>query len=128
MLLSVITWKADYGIQDIKPIMQMLKGARAQKAGIVYLQDEKYEFKVHENGKSWSVYGSPVSTLSDLSSFQLVEGGWKFFSGVLNSLTGRSIMNEKRPKVKSMFPGSFYTCIDLKLLELISQFPKTDIL
>ena len=40
--------------------MQMLKGARAQKAGIVYLQDEKYEFKVHENGKLWSVYGSPV--------------------------------------------------------------------
>jgi hypothetical protein len=40
--------------------MQMLKGARAQKAGIVYLQDEKHEFKVHENGKLWSVYGSPV--------------------------------------------------------------------
>ena len=129
MLLSVITWKTNNGIQDIKPIMQMLKGARAQKAGIVYLQDEKYEFKVHENGKLWSVYGSPVSTLSDLSSFQLFdEGASKFFSGVLNSLTGHSIMNEKRPKVRPMFPGIFCTCIDLKLSELISKFPKTDIL
>jgi hypothetical protein len=62
MLLSGITRKADNCIQDIKPIIQMLKGARAQRAGIVYLQDEKYEFKVHENGKLWSVYGSPVST------------------------------------------------------------------
>jgi len=55
-------WKADYYIQDIMPIMKMLKGARAQQAGIVYLQDEKHEFKVHEDGKLWSIYGSPVST------------------------------------------------------------------
>ena len=40
--------------------MEMLKGPRAAKAGIVYLQDETYEFRTKENGKLWSVYGSPV--------------------------------------------------------------------
>ena len=42
--------------------MEMLKGAEARQAGVVYLQDEKHEFKVHKDGKFWSVYGSPVST------------------------------------------------------------------
>ena len=106
--LSLTTWKLDNGLQDIKPIMRMLKGGRAQKAGIVYLQDEKHEFKVHKNGKLWSVYGSPVTTLSYLPSFQLFdEGEFNFFSGVLNSITGRSIMIDERQKVRFIFPDSF---------------------
>ena len=40
--------------------MEMLKGPRAAKAGIVYLQDEACEFRTKENGKIWTVYGSPV--------------------------------------------------------------------
>lgn len=40
--------------------MEMLKGPRAAESGIVYLQDEKYEFRTKENGKLWTVYGSPV--------------------------------------------------------------------
>lgn len=39
----------------------MLKGDYAKNAGIVYLQDERYEFRVREGGRMWSVYGSPVS-------------------------------------------------------------------
>lgn len=38
----------------------MLKGDRAKQAGIVYLEDEQYDFKVKEDGRVWSVYGSPV--------------------------------------------------------------------
>jgi len=36
-------------------------GPQAEKAGIVYLQDESYEFRAKENGKLWTVYGSPWS-------------------------------------------------------------------
>lgn len=43
--------------------MELLKGDRAKETGIVYLQDEKYEFRVKEEGKLWSVYGSPVRFL-----------------------------------------------------------------
>jgi len=39
----------------------MLKGPKAVKAGLVYLQDEEYKFRVTKHGKEWSVYGSPVS-------------------------------------------------------------------
>jgi hypothetical protein len=38
----------------------MLKGPRATEAGIVYLQDETYEFRIAEGGKLWTVYGSPA--------------------------------------------------------------------
>lgn len=47
-------------LQDIKVIMEMLEGPRAADAGIVYLQDQIYEFRAKENGKLWTVYGSPV--------------------------------------------------------------------
>lgn len=47
-------------LQDIRVIVEMLKGPRAAKAGIIYLQDEKCEFRTKENGRLWSVYGSPV--------------------------------------------------------------------
>ena len=42
----------------------MLKGPRAQAAGIVYLQNEEHLFKAKESGRIWSVYGSPVSPCS----------------------------------------------------------------
>jgi len=41
--------------------MEMLKGPRAVEAGIVYLQDEKHEFRTNADGKLWTVYGSPWS-------------------------------------------------------------------
>jgi hypothetical protein len=46
--------------QSAEAILDLLKGPRAIVAGVVYLQDEKYTFQVHEGGKEWSVYGSPV--------------------------------------------------------------------
>ena len=49
-----------YYVQDINAIMELLKSRRAAKAGIVYLQDETYEFRTKENDELRSVYGSPV--------------------------------------------------------------------
>ncbi|KIM41299.1 hypothetical protein M413DRAFT_145993 [Hebeloma cylindrosporum] len=96
------------GKEDTQRIIEMLKGAEAQQAGIVYLQDEKHEFKVHENGKLWSVYGSPVEYLvyilgaspPDKCDFQWSPrfGNWAFGYG--------------REAAE----------------EIVSQFPKTDIL
>lgn len=40
----------------------MLKGPEAQKAGLVYLQDELHEFQTKKGGRKWSIYGSPVRT------------------------------------------------------------------
>jgi len=45
--------------------MEMLEGVRAQKAGIVYLRNERHEFRAHVDGKLWSIFGSPVSVVSD---------------------------------------------------------------
>ena len=45
--------------------MEMLKGLHAAEAGIIYLQDEKYEFRTKEGGKVWTVYGSPVCSMND---------------------------------------------------------------
>jgi hypothetical protein len=44
----------------VGPILELLKGQAAQDAGIVYLQDEKYEFQAKPGGRVWSVWGSPV--------------------------------------------------------------------
>lgn len=41
--------------------MDLLEGRKAKKAGIVYLEDESYAFEC--NGRTWSVYGSPVSLI-----------------------------------------------------------------
>jgi len=41
--------------------LETLKGKKAKKAGIVYLDDEKYEFKLTGSDRTWSVYGTPVS-------------------------------------------------------------------
>jgi len=40
----------------------MLKGTKAKKAGILYLEDEEANIVAKEGGRSWSVYGSPVRT------------------------------------------------------------------
>jgi hypothetical protein len=50
----------DMNISPISQPIDLLKRPRAIAAGVVYLQDEKYTFLVHEGGKEWSVYGSPV--------------------------------------------------------------------
>ncbi|KAF7439762.1 hypothetical protein PC9H_000098 [Pleurotus ostreatus] len=47
------------GKQPLEPILDMLKGDKAKRHRIVYLQDERYEFRV--DGRTWSVYGSPWS-------------------------------------------------------------------
>ncbi|KZT26547.1 Metallo-dependent phosphatase, partial [Neolentinus lepideus HHB14362 ss-1] len=47
--------------QDVTKIMDLIKGERAQKAGIVYLEDEEYEFQAKDGGRIWSIYGSPWS-------------------------------------------------------------------
>ncbi|KAK7027998.1 hypothetical protein VNI00_015084 [Paramarasmius palmivorus] len=51
----------DGGKQQIDPILEMLKGPNAQKAGVIYLEDEETQFQVKEGGRTWSVYGSPWS-------------------------------------------------------------------
>ncbi|TFK54752.1 Metallo-dependent phosphatase [Heliocybe sulcata] len=45
--------------QDEEKIMDLVKGEEAHKAGIVYLEDEEYDFQAKEDGRVWSVYGSP---------------------------------------------------------------------
>ncbi|KAF9558986.1 Metallo-dependent phosphatase [Agrocybe pediades] len=47
--------------QDTGSILNVLKGAQADHAGLVYLQDEDYEFQTKDGGRIWSVYGSPWS-------------------------------------------------------------------
>lgn len=46
--------------QDVAAVRELVAGKDAKAAGIVYLQDEAYEFQAKEGGRSWSVYGSPV--------------------------------------------------------------------
>ena len=41
-------------------IRELLVGPESKEAGLVYLEDEKYQFQVKPDGKTWSVYGSPV--------------------------------------------------------------------
>jgi len=46
--------------QNLGLVMKMLKGEKAHRAGLVYLQDEDYNFQTKDGGRIWSVYGSPV--------------------------------------------------------------------
>ena len=46
--------------QDIKKILGYLKGSQAQRANLFYIQDEVFKFKLGDDGREWSVYGSPV--------------------------------------------------------------------
>ncbi|KAF7338733.1 hypothetical protein MSAN_02195600 [Mycena sanguinolenta] len=45
-------------------IRELFTGRRARDAGIVYLENEEYKFRVREGGKEWSVFGSPVNISS----------------------------------------------------------------
>ncbi|KAJ8521804.1 hypothetical protein ONZ45_g1540 [Pleurotus djamor] len=47
--------------EPLEDIQEILKGETARSNGVIYLQDEKFEFKVKEGGRTWSVYGSPWS-------------------------------------------------------------------
>ncbi|KAF9044976.1 Metallo-dependent phosphatase-like protein, partial [Panaeolus papilionaceus] len=49
------------GRQDRTKILSLLTSPRAKAAGLVYLQDESFKFKVRPGGKEWVVYGSPWS-------------------------------------------------------------------
>ncbi|KDQ63920.1 hypothetical protein JAAARDRAFT_27587 [Jaapia argillacea MUCL 33604] len=49
------------GPEKYEPILKMIKGDKAKKANLVYLEDEKFEFRAKEGGRVWSVYGSPWS-------------------------------------------------------------------
>ncbi|KAF9069831.1 Metallo-dependent phosphatase-like protein [Rhodocollybia butyracea] len=44
---------------ELAQILKLLKGPAARAANVIYLQNEKYSFKVKGNGRTWSVYGSP---------------------------------------------------------------------
>ena len=67
--------------------MELVKGPEAIEAGIVYLDCEEYKFSVKKGGRTWSVYGSPVSRITDVfPSLHKI-----FFSGNLNLVDGRSI-------------------------------------
>ena len=46
--------------QDIEAIRELLVGPESKEAGLVYLEDEQYYFQTKPDGKTWSVYGSPV--------------------------------------------------------------------
>ncbi|KDR66478.1 hypothetical protein GALMADRAFT_80788 [Galerina marginata CBS 339.88] len=54
-------WHKIVGKQDLAPVIEMIKGEKATKAGIVYLEDEDYAFRTRDNGKLWTIYGSPWS-------------------------------------------------------------------
>ncbi|KIJ66659.1 hypothetical protein HYDPIDRAFT_127870 [Hydnomerulius pinastri MD-312] len=43
------------GIENVSKIRTLV----AEKPGIIYLQDQKYTFRVHEGRREWTVYGSP---------------------------------------------------------------------
>jgi hypothetical protein len=72
--------------------MELMKGPAAIDAGIAYLDCEEYRFSVKNGGRTWSVYGSPVSRSTDvfssLHNFLL--------SGNLNLVDGRSITKGPR--------------------------------
>jgi len=50
-------------------VLKMLQGPDAQDAGIVYLQNRRFEFRTSPNGRVWSVHGSPWTPYF---------GGWAF--------------------------------------------------
>ncbi|PFH46953.1 hypothetical protein AMATHDRAFT_68646 [Amanita thiersii Skay4041] len=53
-------WKRWHHVkQDYKEVIALLKGPAAREAGIVYLENEQYQFSVKEQGRQWSIYGSP---------------------------------------------------------------------
>ncbi|KIK50900.1 hypothetical protein GYMLUDRAFT_50930 [Collybiopsis luxurians FD-317 M1] len=55
--------------KEYENIIELLKGPKAKKANLVYLQNEEYSFRAKKDGRTWSVYGSPWSPEF---------GGWAF--------------------------------------------------
>ncbi|THH10299.1 hypothetical protein EW146_g8415 [Bondarzewia mesenterica] len=47
--------------EDTRSIRDLVAGKAAREARVVYLEDEKYEFRTREDGRKWTVYGSPWS-------------------------------------------------------------------
>ncbi|CAL1699956.1 unnamed protein product [Somion occarium] len=47
--------------EDVQAIRELLVGREAKASGLVYLQEEVFQFRTKENGRLWSVYGSPWS-------------------------------------------------------------------
>lgn len=47
--------------QNIGLIQDLVQGHKASRAGVVYLEDDVHQFQAKENGRTWSVYGSPWS-------------------------------------------------------------------
>jgi len=60
-----------YHPQNPAEVRDILTNDRAKAAGIVYLEDKSYKFKVKEGGREWSVYGSPVRLSLHCASFHI---------------------------------------------------------
>lgn len=109
--------------------MDMLKGPRAVKAGIVYLQDETYEFRTKENGKLWTVYGSPVCS-SVFNHVHVLNLKLLLLLLVVSRILQLGIQLRTRERRRYLNDSSFAKR-SLRYhpsLELVSKFPKTDIL
>ncbi|KAK0226047.1 Metallo-dependent phosphatase-like protein [Armillaria fumosa] len=76
--------------QNLEPILELLKGPEATNAGIAYLQDESLTFQAKEGGRTWSVYGSPVSCLL---SFNLTSYLRYHFSGLVSQFPKTDILH-----------------------------------
>jgi hypothetical protein len=50
--------------EDTDAIRDLMVGDEARAAGIVYPQDEMHTFKMHDGGRSWTVWSLPVCTTS----------------------------------------------------------------
>ncbi|KAF7979797.1 hypothetical protein HWV62_40848 [Athelia sp. TMB] len=82
--------------EDIPPIIELMKGAGKRVAdepnvsdgGLVYLQDQTYEFQTREGGRKWSVYGSPRQHLDE----QDADTEWGY-SGSPSSAIGPSTIH-----------------------------------
>ncbi|KAF9034475.1 hypothetical protein BDZ89DRAFT_1130688 [Hymenopellis radicata] len=97
---------ADWGAkEDYSLIEPLLIGEKAREAGLVYVCDERVEFDAKGNGQTWSLYGSPWSP-------EFCD--WAF--------------NYDRRDGKRNIHFLLDVSEMLTKPELISQFPKTDIL
>ncbi|TFY80573.1 hypothetical protein EWM64_g3437 [Hericium alpestre] len=45
--------------EDSAEILDLFTGTNARESGIVYLEDELYEFETRAGGRKWTVFGSP---------------------------------------------------------------------
>ncbi|KAK1220512.1 hypothetical protein PQX77_016722 [Marasmius sp. AFHP31] len=95
-------WHQREGKQKLAPIREMLRGPKAKKAGIIYLEDEEATFEAKEGGRLWSVYGSPMHAFTLPAAFDIQWSPW-FYDWAFN-----------------------YDRTDG--VDLVSKFPKTDIL